>query len=203
MSTTPRSDLPTGSAVTETRRAARRNVTKRAATIVSTSFFLSTIGEAPLWLSMVFLAHELAAHVIPFLFVVSMGTLLASVLRATFRVADVAGSSWVMTPARVVIYVDDLAVVYSHDDEHSLYRDFIAALESRWNVEDEGELTDLIRAKRPLRASLLSLTVLGVPQSTKGELGAAFWHELPNMSGFVHVDSPRGQSNGPRLATTT
>ena len=157
--------------MTETRRAARRNVTKRAATIVSTSFFLSTIGEAPLWLSMVFLAHELAAHVIPFLFVVSMGTLLASVLRATFRVADVAGSSWVMTPARVVIYVDDLAVVYSHDDEHSLYRDFIAALESRWNVEDEGELTDLIRAKRPLRASLLSLTVLGVPQSTKGELG--------------------------------
>jgi len=55
----------------------------------------------------------------------------------------------------------------------------------------------------PLRASLLSLTVLGVPQGTKGELGAAFWHELPKMSGFVHVDSPRGQSNGPRLATTT
>ena len=34
-------------------------------------------------------------------------------------------------------------------------------------------------------------------------LGAAFWHELHKMSGFVHVDSPRGQSNGPRLATTT
>ena len=45
--------------------------------------------------------------------------------------------------------------------------------------------------------------VLGVPQGTKGELGAAFWHELPKMSGFVHVDSLRGQSNGPRLATTT
>jgi hypothetical protein len=48
-----------------------------------------------------------------------------------------------------------------------------------------------------------TLTVLGVPQGTKEELGAAFWHELPKMSGFVHVDSPRGQSNGPRLATTT
>ena len=57
--------------------------------------------------------------------------------------------------------------------------------------------------KRPLRASLLSLTVLGAPQDTKGELGAAFWHVLPKMSGFVHVDRPRGQSNGPRLATTT
>ena len=61
----------------------------------------------------------------------------------------------------------------------------------------------VIRAKRPLRASLLSLTVLGVPQGTKGELGAAFWHLVPQMSGLstwtVHVDSPRG----PRLATTT
>ena len=35
----------------------------------------------------------------------------------------------------------------------------------------------VIRAKRPLQASLLSLTVLGVPQDTKGELGAAFWQE--------------------------
>ena len=34
--------------------------------------------------------------------------------------------------------------VYLHDDEHSLYRAFISALETRWNVEDEGELTDLL-----------------------------------------------------------
>ena len=45
----------------------------------------------------------------------------------------------------VGVYVDDLAIVYSHDDEHSLYRHFVTALESRWNVEDEGELTDLLR----------------------------------------------------------
>jgi hypothetical protein len=44
----------------------------------------------------------------------------------------------------VGVYVDDLAVVYSRDDEHSLYRDFIVALESRWNVKDEVELTDLL-----------------------------------------------------------
>ena len=37
--------------------------------------------------------------------------------------------------------------------------------------------------------SLLSLTVLGVPQDTKAELGAAFGHLVPKMSGFVHVDS--------------
>ena len=44
----------------------------------------------------------------------------------------------------VGVYVDDLATVYLHDDEHSLYRAFISALETRWNVEDEGELTDLL-----------------------------------------------------------
>ena len=44
----------------------------------------------------------------------------------------------------VGVYVDDLAVVYSHDDKHSLYRTFLAALEKRWKVEDEGELTDLL-----------------------------------------------------------
>ena len=44
----------------------------------------------------------------------------------------------------VGVYVDDLAMVYREDDEHSLYRSFITALEARWNVEDEGELTDLL-----------------------------------------------------------
>ena len=44
----------------------------------------------------------------------------------------------------VGVYVDDLAIVHSHDDEHSLYRSFVSALESRWKVEDEGELTDLL-----------------------------------------------------------
>ena len=71
----------------------------------SRSRFLSTVGEAPLWLSMVFLVHELAAHVIPFLFIISVGTLFASALRAAFRVADVVGGSWVMAPARVVVRI--------------------------------------------------------------------------------------------------
>ena len=41
-------------------------------------------------------------------------------------------------------YVDDLFTLYSHDDEHSLYRKFIHDLNERWNVEDEGEVTDLL-----------------------------------------------------------
>ena len=42
------------------------------------------------------------------------------------------------------VYVDDLAIVYSHDDEHSLYKSFIDSLQKRWDVEDEGELSDLL-----------------------------------------------------------
>ena len=47
----------------------------------------------------------------------------------------------------VGVYVDDLATVYLHDDEYSLYRSFITALEDKWKVEDEGELTDLLGAR--------------------------------------------------------
>jgi hypothetical protein len=42
------------------------------------------------------------------------------------------------------VYVDDLAISYKHDDSQSLYTDFINQLTSAWNVEDEGELTDLL-----------------------------------------------------------
>ena len=41
-------------------------------------------------------------------------------------------------------YVDDLGVLYEHDDEHSLYHDFVTKLSERWHVEDEGDLTDLL-----------------------------------------------------------
>ena len=44
----------------------------------------------------------------------------------------------------VGVYVDDLAIVYLHDDEHSLYHSFIQALQGKWKVEDEGELSDLL-----------------------------------------------------------
>jgi hypothetical protein len=40
-------------------------------------------------------------------------------------------------------YVDDLACCYQYDDEHSLYHLFTKRLRE-WNVEDEGELSDLL-----------------------------------------------------------
>ena len=42
------------------------------------------------------------------------------------------------------VYVDDLAVLYSHDDSHSLYSQFVSMLQADWKAEDEGELSDLL-----------------------------------------------------------
>eukprot|EP00965_Chrysotila_dentata_P114708 3791329-Pleurochrysis_carterae.AAC.1 len=41
-------------------------------------------------------------------------------------------------------YVDDLFVLYSDDGPDSLYSSFTTALSSRWNVEDEGPVSDLL-----------------------------------------------------------
>eukprot|EP00965_Chrysotila_dentata_P055814 1851033-Pleurochrysis_carterae.AAC.1 len=41
-------------------------------------------------------------------------------------------------------YVDDLITLYSHDGEGSLYDEFTTALAQRWQVEDEGPVSDLL-----------------------------------------------------------
>ena len=42
------------------------------------------------------------------------------------------------------VYVDDLFIAYSHDDEHSLYHEFTTSMQQRWDVDDEGEVHDLL-----------------------------------------------------------
>ena len=41
-------------------------------------------------------------------------------------------------------YVDDLCICHGPTCEKSLYSDFVKALEARFDVEDEGELSDLL-----------------------------------------------------------
>ena len=41
-------------------------------------------------------------------------------------------------------YVDDLACLHSHDDKHSLYHHFNTSLQKSWEVEDEGDISDLL-----------------------------------------------------------
>jgi hypothetical protein len=47
----------------------------------------------------------------------------------------------------VGVYVDDLAVVYSHEGPGSLYASFSSALVERWKVEDEGPISDLLNVE--------------------------------------------------------
>jgi hypothetical protein len=41
-------------------------------------------------------------------------------------------------------YVDDLFILSSHTDEHSIYHRFTNSLSAAWDVEDEGEASDLL-----------------------------------------------------------
>ena len=45
------------------------------------------------------------------------------------------------------VYVDDLFVISSHNDEHSLYQKFVNDLQNSWEVEDEGEVQDLLNVE--------------------------------------------------------
>ena len=56
------------------------------------------------------------------------------------------------------VYVDDLAVAFSSDDPHSLYHQFITALTKDWQVEDEGELSDLLGIDFARRGGDICLT---------------------------------------------
>ena len=44
-------------------------------------------------------------------------------------------------------YIDDLYVVYNSSDAVSLYTKFVLDLQSRWSVEDEGEVSDLLNVE--------------------------------------------------------
>eukprot|EP00966_Prymnesium_polylepis_P194985 4519859-Prymnesium_polylepis.1 len=44
-------------------------------------------------------------------------------------------------------YADGLFAAYSHDDEPSLYHEFMTALQSSWDVEDEGPVSDLLNVE--------------------------------------------------------
>ena len=55
------------------------------------------------------------------------------------------------------VYVDDLAVSYLYDDAHSLYAEFATALQKRWNVEDEGDVHDLLGIEFDFGKSTITL----------------------------------------------
>eukprot|EP00965_Chrysotila_dentata_P054455 1806516-Pleurochrysis_carterae.AAC.1 len=55
-------------------------------------------------------------------------------------------------------YVDDLFTLYSHDGKGSLYADFTDALTHRWNVKDEGPVSDLLNVDIAVSSADVCLT---------------------------------------------
>ena len=58
-------------------------------------------------------------------------------------------------------YVDDLFCAYSHDDEYSLYHKFTSKLEKAWDVEDEGDVHDLLNVEIQREGNVVSLKQTG------------------------------------------
>ena len=91
------------------------------------------------------------------------------------------------------VYVDDLFILYSHDDKHSLYRSFTDAMQLRWDVDDEGEVNDLLNVEISqedgfvtLRQTsyidkLISIFTLDEPKSTLQRNQTPAHEDLPTM----------------------
>eukprot|EP00965_Chrysotila_dentata_P178630 5899299-Pleurochrysis_carterae.AAC.1 len=54
-------------------------------------------------------------------------------------------------------YVDDLFTLYLHEGVGSLYDQFVNALTKRWNVEDEGPVSDLLNVDITAHADCVEL----------------------------------------------
>eukprot|EP00965_Chrysotila_dentata_P221797 6192592-Pleurochrysis_carterae.AAC.2 len=55
-------------------------------------------------------------------------------------------------------YVDDLFTLYTHDGKGSLYHDFIGALTHRWNIEEEGLVSELLNVDITTDSSSVRVT---------------------------------------------
>ena len=72
----------------------------------------------------------------------------------------------------VGVYVDDLFILYSHSDDLSLYHCFLKVLTKRWDVEDEGEVSDLLNVEMT-RSAEVKLLFVRLPTST------SYWQHTP------------------------
>lgn len=80
---------------------------------------------------------------------------------ASYGFQACSADSWIFTLRRAVdtpsgprddiviigCYVDDLFVLYDNGDEHSLYTQITSDLGKRWDVDDEGEVSDLLNVE--------------------------------------------------------
>ena len=93
----------------------------------------------------------------------------------------------------VGVYVDDCYILYSHDDQHSLYRRFTADLQSRWKVDDEGPVSDLLGVDISESDGILELK-----QETYIERMAKTWFP-DGVPSFIQSNSVPADKDLPQL----
>ena len=86
-------------------------------------------------------------------------------------------------------YVDDLFIIYNSDDEFSLYSKFTTDLAKRWDVEDEGEVSDLLNVEITQEPNCVTLR-----QVSYIEKLANTWLPDGVPSGFHMNSTPHSES---------
>ncbi len=94
-------------------------------------------------------------------------------------------------------YVDDLFILYLQDGADSLYASFTRELTRRWEVEDEGEVTDLLNIEISRQGASVTLRQTGyIKLSTKewfphGPPANVPLNPVPQTRGHSRVCHPR------------
>ena len=105
-------------------------------------------------------------------------------------------------------YVDDLFTAYSHDDEQSLYHTFTTALQSSWDVEDEGPVSDLLNVEIERTDNCISLrqttyidrmVAAHIPDGVPNTIQANSVPCTPGIEGLVLEAMERVESPCPKL----
>ena len=110
----------------------------------------------------------------------------------------------------VGVYVDDLFVLASHTDDHSLYASFTNDLERRWNVENEGAVSDLLnvevsqegdRVILRQRAYIDKLAATFLPDGVPAAFTSSMTPAAPELADLVEQASVRRQASSEDLRT--
>lgn len=81
-------------------------------------------------------------------------------------------------------YVDDLCILYSHDDADSLYAAFTHKLSASWEVEDEGDVADLLNVEISREGNKIWLRQTGyIQRLTETYFPDGYINSLPRNQG--------------------
>ena len=171
----------------------RANPSKR---VTSSSRFISTLGEAPVWLSLLLLAHEVATRIIPFLTAVWFATAVMSTGRCAYDALHALFHSTVFTPARVVLRVAaNIVAAGVYLVYHVLFTTFIT-LVSEGASASKSRLTRRITVVRVVARALVHSTYADLSR-LGGALYDSVFIQIPTETDPSEVDYTMNESADP------